>query len=190
MDPEDQIETCPRDLLEQAMRQAGDDDAAGLAALESLLDRYPRDPGLHFLRGSILASLRRCEDAQAAMERAVEMAPGFALARFQLGFVQFTSGDAEAAQTAWAPLLTAPEDDPLRLFVEGLEALARDDFDTAVARLTEGVSRNLQNEPLNQNMRLLLQKLAETRAGGDTEGEPVSSAHLLLQQSATRRTMH
>lgn len=190
MEPESHIETCPSDLLEQAIREAGGDDAAGLAAVESLLERYPRDPGLHFLRGSVLAALRRYEDAETAMARAVEIMPEFDLARFQLGFVKFTSGHADAARAVWAPLLAGPADHPLRLFVEGLEALARDDVETTVTRLTEGISRNRLSEPLNQNMRFLLEKLAETGSRGDPQGEPVSSAHLLLQQSATRRTMH
>ena len=76
----------------------------GLAATDAALADYPADPRLLFLRGSLLAGLQRYDEARAAIAGAVELAPEFAIARFQLGFLQLTSGAAREAETTWAPL--------------------------------------------------------------------------------------
>lgn len=185
-----QLQTCPVEVLTEAMNAAAADDAAGLEAIEGLLGRYPLDPTLHFLHGSILAAVRRYPEAESAMARAVEIAPAYEIARFQLGFLKLTSGDAGSAEEAWEPLSQLAEEHPLRLFAEGLLALARDEFEEAVLRIRRGMLNNKDNLPLNNNMRLLLEKMAEHGGPGEDGGEPVSSAHFLLQQAASKRSMH
>lgn len=189
MDQDERDTICPENLLGEALAAAGGDDQAGLERVEVLARTYPHDPRLHFLRGSMLAGLKRYEAAIGAIGQALALAPGYAVARFQLGFLYFTSGDAAAAAMVWRPLSELPEDEPLRLFAEGLEHLARDDWDSATGRLERGMALNTANPPMNADMRLILAELAATRA--DPAGsEPMSDAHRLLQRYDLPGTKH
>jgi hypothetical protein len=180
----DQAETlCPQDELlglTQALSTGG-----GVAEIDAVVARYPGDPRLHFLRGSVLAGERRYGEGRAAIRHAVELAPGFTIARFQLGFLEFTSGEAELAAQTWAPLAELPAGDALRLFSEGLMRLPADDVEGAVARLREGMQVNTDNPPLNRDMQMLIDEL--TRPPADpAEAEPVSETQMLLRQFGTR----
>src|SRR3954470_21434795 len=104
---------CPGDVLDALVAQLSQDDDGGLATLAEMLVSWPLDPRLHFLQGSVLAGLQRYEEGRRAMARAVEIAPDYALARFQLGFLDLTSGRALDAVAVWTPLANLPEDEPL-----------------------------------------------------------------------------
>jgi Flp pilus assembly protein TadD len=185
--------TCPDELLRDALEQISEDTPGSVEKMDRLLADYPLDPRLHFLHGSLLAGARHYGPAQAAMARAVEIAPDFAIARFQLGFLAFTSGDPATASATWAPLLEHDPDDPLRLFVEGLHRLAVDDFAGAASYLRRGIAANTLNPVLNRDMALLLEGMPQvgTPASGDEgEEEPLSLTQLALQQSAARKKLH
>lgn len=180
---------CPPDELAQALALAGQDGDSGLARIENLLGAYPGDPRLHFLRGSILAGLKRYEAAMAAIASAVEIAPSFAVARFQLGLLHFTSGDAQSADQIWRPLLDLAEDEPLRLFARGLLALAQDDWRQTIALLERGIELNTANAPMNTDMKLVVEEL-RAKFGGEVEEGPVSSAQMLLRRYDLPGTKH
>jgi hypothetical protein len=118
----------------------------------------------------------------------LEIAPDFAIARFQLGFLAYTSGDAAEAFSVWEPLLDHSPDDYLRLFLEGFERLAADDFAGARERLERGIAANHDILPLNDDMRLILKALPASDQPRDGGGEPTSLAEQALQQSAARKT--
>jgi len=183
----EQSSACPEALLTQALSLADQDDQAGLTAIETLLRDYGTDPILHFLHGSLLAAVKRYEDAGLAMARALEIAPDYAIARFQLGFLRLSSGDADAARQIWAPLETLAAEDPLRLFAHGLNLLAVDRFEDAKALLNQGLAAN-GNGPLNGDIRLILERLEGESFEAETA--PTSSTHFLLAQQTTRRTTH
>jgi hypothetical protein len=143
---------------------------------------YPSDARLHFLRGSLLAGLQRYGEAREAMQAATTLSPDFILARFQLGFLEFTSGDAAAASATWAALRNLPERAPLRLFVDGLEALAADQFDEATALLAAGIAENTTIQPLNADMQLIIDTIRQAHPGPEQGDKAVSATHLLLQQ--------
>lgn len=172
-----------------AAMQSGAPDQQALA--ERLIDAYPDDARLHFLRGSMLAGSGRPIEAHAALSRAVAIQPDFALARFQLGFFELTSGEAARAVATWAPLEALPEDHYLRRFVAGLTHLIQDRFADAVADLEAGIELNSENPPLNGDMRLLI---AECRSQiGTTNDEPAeeaSATSFLLDQFGSRGTTH
>ena len=180
---------CPPEQLSEALEVLDRDDDAGLDRLDVLLRDYALDARLHFLRGSVLAGQKRYEAAIASIARAVEIAPSFTTARFQLGLLHFTSGDAETAERVWAPLLDLTADDPLKLFAIGLNALARDAWREAVELIERGIGLNTQNAPLNGNMRMVVD---EVRAKFDGPGvaEPMSAAHLLLRRYDLPGTKH
>jgi hypothetical protein len=183
--------TCPDELLRDVLERMATDDADGGAGVDRLLADYPLDPRVHFLHGSVLAGARQYGPARAAMARAVEFAPDFAIARFQLGFLDFTSGDPVTASATWAPLLEQQPGDPLRLFVEGLQRLAVDDFAGAASFLRRGIAANTANLVLNRDMTLLLDAMpsAQSPSTGE-EDEPLSLTQLALQQSAARKKLH
>ncbi len=199
---------CPDGRLNAVVAQLRTDDEGGLAGIATLLQTWPLDPRLHFLKGSVLAGLQRYEEGRGAMARAIEIAPDFALARFQLGFLDLTSGRAVEAMGVWQKLGDLPEDDALRIFAEGLANLAIDNFAEAVRLLRRGMGLNTQNPLLNADMQLILDEIepklaAQQLAGAATdpaaaadpapaaqsdaaEDAPASAVDLLLRQQGAR----
>ena len=175
-------------LVAAIERTDSDDDAA----VNELLRRYPQDPRLHFMLGSILAGKGRAIEAHRAMSQAVELAPGFALARYQLGFFELTSGEPERALSTWGPLLAAPRDNYLRVFVEGMTHLIRDEFAEAIERFQAGIALNRENPPMNNDIQLLIgecRKLQDRTSGLSGDDEDVSATALLLGRFGANRTL-
>lgn len=181
---------CSDDELKTILDHAGEDITRGLSLLKDALTQYPSDPRLHFLHGSLLAGTRDYAGAHSAMRRAVDLAPDYRLARFQLGFLLLTSGEAHAAQEAWGPLLASPEEDYLRHFVIGLNHLIRDEFDDTIRLLEQGIAANMENPAMNRDMELIIAEARVKLGDSQTSDEPLSSAQLLLQQSALKATRH
>lgn len=157
----------------------------GVDLVDHALNTHPDDPRLHFLRGSVLAGERDYARARAAIAHAIQLAPDYDIARFQLGFLEFTSGEPSLAAQTWEPLLSQPEDNPLRLFAEGLMCLPRDDVAGALAKLRMGISLNSTFAPLKRDMQLLIDQLSTLEPGtgeGTTEAEATSETDFLLRQ--------
>ena len=83
--------------LAQDMRAGAADQ---VERVDALLGAHPEDSRLHFLRGSMLIGVGRLIEAHASLRQAVALAPDFAIARFQLGFFQLTSGEATGSLMA------------------------------------------------------------------------------------------
>jgi tetratricopeptide (TPR) repeat protein len=178
---------CPDDTMASIIRQLQTDDVAGLATIASMQISYPLDPRLHFLRGSVLAGLQRYDEGRSAIARAIEIAPDYALARFQLGFLDLTSGRAVDAIGVWQPLFNLPEDEPLRIFAEGLTNLAGDNFAEAGRLLSKGIELNTENPLISTDMQLILDEIKDgvpepTITSVPDQSAPSSAAHMLLQQ--------
>lgn len=192
-------ELCPDEILAALAQAAGEDTREGLRRADALLGDYPDDPRLHFLKGSLLAALQRYPEAEAAMREAIEIAPGFDIARFQLGLLHLSSGAAVRALEIWGPLSGLAASAPLRLFAEGLQHMVRNDFATASRMLHEGMAANHEHPPLNRDMQMMLDRMQEVGAptppsdpadpAAPTD-ETISSAHWLLQVSAAKPTRH
>jgi tetratricopeptide (TPR) repeat protein len=180
---------CPSEEMAAIISATRADPLRGLARMDEALEACPRDARLHFLRGSVLAGLARYAEAHGAMATAVAIAPDFGVARFQLGFLELTSGDAAAAQTTWRPLERLAPMDPLRVFVEGLRHLINDRFAEAVQALERGIDLNDENPSMNADMQLIIEKLKPLTLG-PAAAEPVSAAQLLLRQFTDKTTRH
>lgn len=186
---------CPDDELQDLMQAMQSDDRDELAKADRLLARYGDDARLHFLRGSLLAGIGRPIEALSSLRRAVELAPDFAIARFQLGFFQLTSGEASDALSTWGPLALLPEGHYLRFFVGGLTHLIRDEFDATISRLEQGIAINDETPPLNRDMQLIIDQVrtlqkdnaAPARATGEEDEGSASATSFLLDQLAGRR---
>lgn len=166
------------------------DEDAALSRAGALVETYPEDARLHFLRGSMLIGAQRNIDAHGALSRAVSLAPDFAIARFQLGFFELTSGEPAAAIETWRPLAALPAGHYLRTFAEGLSYLIDDRFEEAVARLEDGIRANTDNLPLNRDMQLLIEACSPLIRAQDNEAEGAaaeSATSVMLRQLTGRR---
>ncbi len=177
---------CPDGKMSALIAAMNTDEALGMRDLDTLLRDFPGDPRLHFLKGSILAGQQDYAAARTAMRHAVDLAPDYAIARFQLGFLLLTSGEPHAAQEAWGPLHGLPADSYIRLFVVGLCHLIRDEFPDTLRLLREGMAHNRENPSMNRDMQLIVDELRRKMDESDKGGSPASSVDFLLQQSALR----
>jgi tetratricopeptide (TPR) repeat protein len=180
---------CADEELETLMHSMQSNEAEELERADALLAAYPEDPRLHFLRGSILASIGRSIEALPALKRAVELAPDFAIARFQLGFFQLTSGEPGNALATWGPLALLPNGHYLRSFVAGLTHLIRDEFAASIDQLRQGMEANDENPPLNRDMQLIADQVGALLLAGqaDPSGDTASAASFLLGQFSDRK---
>jgi hypothetical protein len=106
---EDTPSLCDESRMREILTQADADSMKGVLAIDKALAEHPQDPRLHFLKGSLFIGLKRLVEAHDSLARAVAIAPEFALARFQLGFFELTSGEADAALETWGPLRNLPD---------------------------------------------------------------------------------
>lgn len=181
---------CPDDMLQQALSLAEHDEPAALARIAELIEEHPADPRLHFLGGSLLAGQTRYDEARVAMGRSIEIAPEYAIARFQLGLLELSSGDAAAADATLQPLAEAESEDALVLFARGLRHLARDDLAVAADLLRQGIAGNRDHPLVSRDMELIIERIEDGAKGGDEPVEEVSAAQMLLRQHAAKSTKH
>ena len=146
---------------------------AGLAAsqandAERALDLFARASAAcpasgvpHFLAGSEYAALGQIDKAEAALANAVLLAPGFHIARYQLGLLQFSAGRAAVALVTWHPLFALDDSQALGHFVRGFAALAQDDFAGATAHFEAGLTRNTENPALAADIEKVLHRMRE-----------------------------
>lgn len=176
---------CPDQRVGALVQAMQSDDADCLLLIDALLDEFSGDPRLHFMRGSYLIGAGRMIEGYDGLSRAVELAPDFAIARFQLGFFQLTSGEAENALATWGRLDLLPERHYLRKFVDGLRCLIRDEFAAAVEHLRAGMALNDENPPLNDDMQLIIERCGSL-ASKPAEASDVSETSLILSQFTRR----
>ena len=179
---------CPEDRLAPALAAMSDNDERAVGLFSELAESYPSDARLPFLRGSMLASLQRYDEACEALFGSVRIAPGFLIARFQLGLLLLTCGRPVEALEIWGPLQLLPADHYLRVFAQGLQSMARDEFDVAVSTLGRGITLNQEIPPLNRDMQMVIDEMTKLGpSGGAGAGDaPISSAQLLLQQALVK----
>lgn len=178
-------------LVERMQAGEGDD----ISAIDAVLTKYPNDPRLHFLKGSIHVGEGNLIEGHTALSRAVEIAPDFAIARFQLGFFQLTSGESNNALKTWARLDQLPEGHYLKTFVVGLRHLIRDEIAECITVLQEGIANNEENLPLNNDMALIITEITPLLEGekpkeGDSDDDEISSTSFILNQFSGSDTKH
>ncbi|MGJ7502510.1 hypothetical protein ACSFBF_19280 [Variovorax sp. ZT5P49] len=178
-------------LMSNGMRASQAND--GAQAIEWFQKASAAEPsaGLpQFLLGAEFAALGDMNQAETAFANATLLAPGFPMARYQLGLLQFSSGRAGVALLTWQPLLELPEADPLPHFVQGFAALAQDHFDEALQHYRRGLELNTTNAALSSDIEKVIAGInalgahaaphGEQPAEPETEAEAESSNHVLL----------
>lgn len=192
-------------LLQQGVdaSRAGNPDTA-LALLRQAGGLQPGSAVPQFLIGSELAQLGQIAQAESALANAVLLAPAWHIARYQLGLLQFTAGRVSVALITWSPLFELPPSSALRRFVNGFAALAHDDLQHAIVRFREGLALNRENEPLNGDVRLLIDRIENSLGAGSASqavqqpaistpaqrDEPEADVHVLLSNYAHQGPLH
>lgn len=182
-------ELCDDESLTRAAALMASGDPAAAGVLDRLGAQFPADPRVSFLQASMLVAGGRLVEAHDAFARTLEIAPAFALARYQYGFFLLTSGEVARALEVWGPLDQLPDGHHLREALDGMRCLVRDDFAGVRRHFARAMAANAENEALNADLRLLMSRLDESITGvdgatglADVPGEAVSEAALLLQQ--------
>ena len=129
----------------------------------------------HLLIGSEYAASGEIDKAELALANAVLLDPRFAIARYQLGLLQFSSGRAAHALVTWQPLLSLGESDPLTHFIRGFAALAQDAFADALANFRAGLARDNPNPAVASDIEKIIARITEVQAAsGSAAASPDS----------------
>lgn len=154
------------------------DTGHSLAYLKEASGRADATPQGLFMLGSEYAQLGLATEAKEYMARAAQVGPDFPLASFQLGMLHLTSGEVEAAKSAWAQLAELDDLHPqayLGTFRRGMLHLIADEFDAAVLVLREGIAQNQDNPPLNGDMSKVVDAI-EHLPGRENTSAPAAEA--------------
>lgn len=146
----------------------GDSEAA-LRILQQACTDHPGSGTPHALLAAQLMHAGEVDAAEAAFIRALALDPDLSTARFQLGLLQFTSARPQTAFQTWASLETLGESHYLVCFKRAFAALAMDCFDDALFLIEQGMSRNDENAPLNQDMGMLAAHIRTQRGDASTD---------------------
>jgi len=112
------------------------------------------------------AQIGLTERAIEEFQQALEIEPGMAAARFQLGLLFLCNARVQEALETWKPLEKAGAHDPYAVFAGGLAKLARDEFTAAAADLKRGMEINRVNPALSTDMKRVLERI-EAHLSGD-----------------------
>lgn len=152
------------------------DHGAALGYLKEAAARYPEDARIAYMLGAEHAQIGLYDRAEAEMRRAIEIDRSLHVAAFQLGLLQMTQARMPDALATWAQLDSLTDGHALRLFRDGLSALAADQFEDARRLLESGLEANDFSADLNRDMENLLQRIPSSNAqpGGDAQPYPDS----------------
>ena len=105
-----------------------------IEACDAGLRRLPQAAALHAVRGRILQSVSRVQDAAAAFDRALALDAGASDARFGLALQAIEVGDWEAAASIAAPLFAAGNPGPQLGWLGARIAFGTGDFNQTLTR--------------------------------------------------------
>lgn len=170
-----------QELLHLGMHAVGNNDPRqAVECLKRCLQLEPDHPQATYMLGAVYAQIGMYDRAKDNMSRAIVLNPAEHTARFQLGLLHLTSGKAAEAEEVWSHLDVLPSDHFLNLFRVGLLALAQDDFARCVQSLEQGIAANISNEPLNTDMRKVLESARS--AGSTAPSAAPGPAHHFLER--------
>jgi tetratricopeptide (TPR) repeat protein len=170
-----------------AASQHGQRESA-LALFRRASEDYPASALPHFLLASEQASAGDFAQAEISFANAVLLASDFALARYQLGLLQFSSNRAPVALLTWQPLFALPEEEALLHFVRGFTALAQNAFTQSLAHFRRGLECTPANPALCTDILQVVEAVERLESGAPPSEDDTVAAHVLL--SAYSRGLH
>ncbi len=130
-----------------------------LEALRKAVLNEPRNGELRYLLAAEMAERKDFDGAVLEFSAAIALNPYLHVARLQLGLLHLTLAQPQHTLAVLAPLEALDESSALKHFKWALEALIADDFGACTTHLKRGIELNLENQPLNRDMSLLLQRV-------------------------------
>jgi tetratricopeptide (TPR) repeat protein len=164
-----------------------DSDTTDIVRLKQAVATEPRNAELRYLLGAEMADAGDYDGAVLEMSTALTLAPAMHVARLQLGLLHLTMARPDHAQAVLAPLENLSEDSALLHFKRGLEALIVDEFDACLANLQHGIKLNRENEPLNRDMNLIIERVQSLLSSQATSQE---ASEVRTDFSLYSRTRH
>lgn len=171
------------ELLRLALDASGRGNAAdAVSMLKTLVERDPANMFAHYLLAAEHAQLGLMDRAEAGFLRAVDLAPDFPMARFQLGQLLFLKGENAGGEQVLVPLAQRQDDDALPAYARAMIAAANEDVAEAVAQLQAGLARKQEIPALADDMQRLLERLRALLGSEPpaTIATPASAAPLFL----------
>jgi tetratricopeptide (TPR) repeat protein len=157
--------------------------ADAVSMLKTLLERDARHVFGTYLLAAEHAQLGMMDRAEEGFRRTVELAPDFAMGRFNLGQLYLTKNDTAAATAVLAPLASLPANQALSGYAKGLIAAANEDASEAIRQLQAGLACPQEVPPLAADMRRVLENLLALGGGEpmpQSVSTPASAAPLYL----------
>ena len=149
--------------------------ADAVSMLKTLLERDSRHIFGTYLLAAEHAQLGMMDRAEEGFRKTVELAPDFPMARFQLGQLHLTKGDAASARAMLAPLADLPAGQALSGYAKGLIAAANEDVGEAVRQLQSGLACEQEIPALASDMQRVLDNLLALGGGIDPTPAPIGT---------------
>lgn len=152
--------------------------------LQAAAEQHPNDARPLLLLAAEFMHIGKLDKAEATYTIALGRAPDFAIARFQLGLLQFSSGRSSMAIVTWSRLDALADDHYLKLFKTGFLTMGAGNYDEALKLFQTGIKANSENPPLNHDIQKVIQKLQNDHALNALESEAIkpsaNESHLLV----------
>ena len=186
------MKMCSHSQMQELLDAIACDHGDQIELCERLVESFPDDARLHFLRGSLLAGSARPIEAHLSLSKAVALDPDYHIARFQLGFFELTSGEEERAIETWRLLHKLEDGHYLKYFYEGLELLVKDQFTEAADTLKAGILANEDNPLLNRDIQLIVDQCDKIigKERPETSVDEVSATSLFLDRLSSSNSTH
>jgi Flp pilus assembly protein TadD len=171
------------ELLRLALDATGNNNHAdAVSMLKTLVERDNKHVFGTYLLAAEHAQLGMVDRAEEGFRRTVNLAPDFAMARFQLGQLLMVKGDNAGAAETFAPIAQSTGSDALPAFARALAAVANDDMQEAIRQLQDGLARPQEVPALTGDMQRMLDHLLANAgdAPADEPAKPAGAASLLL----------
>lgn len=189
----------PEELRAALAASENGDSALALQLFIDAAKALPDSGTPYLLMAAEYAALGEMDKAEAGFAQALLVEPGLAIARYQLGLLQFSSGKTAAALLSWKPLLDLDSNDPLPHLVRGFAALTVDNFEDARRHFESGIEQMAHDCALAKDITMVLQGIEKSTArqtpaqGRSAEPQRVQdelSSHVLLSNYQQRGPLH
>ncbi|WP_455211764.1 tetratricopeptide repeat protein [Kaarinaea lacus] len=151
----------PDKLFDLALKASqANDTQKSIGIIKTALDQSPDDARMWYMLGTLYGDIGIYDKAVLNMEKALEIDPNYAIARFHLGLLHLMAGQQNAADTTWLPLNALGETHYLTLFKAGLLKIVEDEIEQGIALIREGINRNHLVESLNKDMETVIENAA------------------------------
>lgn len=160
-----------------AMNGARDADA--VVMLKTLVERTPDHAYGQYLLAAQHAQMGLMDRAESGFRAAVQLAPEFPMARFQLGQLLLLKDERQEARETLAPLQSA-DDSALSAYASALIALGDEQLALAAEHLEAGLTKPQPIPALAEDMRKLRTSLDARMEQGSEPADAPAGASLFL----------